>query len=69
MDNLCQVAAWDYYPGVCDQGYCYLKEIQFLLNNLSLLWPIDTKLGVWDSYNKRQLGIATQVSMVKVIVT
>jgi len=21
-------------------------EIQFLLNNFSLLWPIDTKLGV-----------------------
>jgi len=34
--------------------------------NLSL---IDTKLGVWVAYNKTQLGIATQVSVVKVKVT
>ena len=38
----------------------------------SLLWPIDTKLGVWVAYIyfKRQLGIATQMSviMIKVIV-
>jgi hypothetical protein len=44
-------------------------EIQFLLNNLSLLWPIDAKLSVWITYNKRQLGIATQVSVIKVKVT
>jgi hypothetical protein len=37
-------------------------EIQFMLNNLSLLWPIDAKLSVWVAYIKRQLGIATQVS-------
>jgi hypothetical protein len=30
----------------------------FLLNNLSLPWPIDAKLDV--AYIKRQLGIATQ---------
>jgi len=31
----------------------------FPLNNFSLLWPIDTKLGVWVAYIKTQLGIAT----------
>jgi len=44
-------------------------EIQFLLNNLSLLLPIDTKPTVWVAYIKTQLGIATQVSVVKVKVT
>jgi len=44
-------------------------EIQFLLNNFSLLWPIDTKLAVWVAYIKMQLGIATQVSVRKVKVT
>jgi len=44
-------------------------EIQFPLNNFSLLWPIDTKLGVWIAYIKTQLGIATQVSVIKVKVT
>jgi len=34
-----------------------------------LLWPIDTKLSVWVAYIKRQLGIATQVSVIKVKVT
>jgi len=41
----------------------------FPLNNLSLLWPIDTKLAVWVAYIKTQLGIATQVSVIKVKVT
>ena len=41
----------------------------FLLNNFSLLWPIDIKLAVWVAYIKRQLGIATQVSVIKVKVT
>jgi len=41
----------------------------FRLKNLSLLWPIDTKLAVWVAYIKRQLGIATQVSVIKVEVT
>jgi len=42
-----------------------------LLNNFSLLWPIDIKRAVWVAYIKTQLGIATQVSVinVKVIVT
>jgi len=31
-----------------------------------LLWPIDTKLAVWVAYIKMQLGIATQVSVIKV---
>jgi hypothetical protein len=44
-------------------------EIRFLLNNLSLLWPIDSKLDIWVAYIKRQLGIATQVSVIKVKVT
>jgi len=41
----------------------------FPLNNLSLLWPFDTKLAVWGAYIKTQLGIATQVSVIKVKVT
>ena len=41
-------------------------EIQFPLNNFSLLLPIDTKLGVWVAYIKTQLGIATRVSVIKV---
>jgi len=44
-------------------------EIQFLRNNLSLLWPIDTKLCVWVAYIKAQLGIATHVFVIKVKVT
>jgi len=42
------------------------KEIQFPLNNFSLLWPIDTELDVWVAYIKTKLGIATQVSVIKV---
>ena len=41
----------------------------FPFNNFSLLWPIDTKLAVWVAYIKRQLGIATQVYVIKVKVT
>jgi len=41
----------------------------FLLNILCLLWLINIKLGVWVAYVKRQLGIATQVSVIKVKVT
>jgi hypothetical protein len=41
-------------------------EIQFSLNNLSLLWPIDGKLGILIAYIQRQLGVATQVPVVKV---
>jgi len=44
-------------------------EIQFALNNFSLLWPIDTKHGLWVAYIKTQLGIATQVYVIKVKVT
>ena len=47
---------------------CWNKSI-YPLNNFSLLWPIDTKLAVWVAYTKRQLGIATQVSVIKVKVT
>jgi len=41
----------------------------FPLNNFSLLWPIDTKLGVKLAYIKRQLGVATLVTVIKVKVT
>jgi len=41
----------------------------FPINNFSLLLPIDTKLAVWVAYITRQLGMATQVSVIKVIVT
>jgi len=34
-----------------------------------LLWPIDTKLAVWVAYIKTQLGIASQVYLIKVTVT
>jgi len=44
-------------------------EIQFPLNSFSLLWLIDTKLAVWVAYIKTQLGIATQVYVIKVKVT
>jgi len=44
-------------------------KLRFPLNNFSLLWPIDIKLAVWVAYIKRQLGIATQVSVIKVKVT
>jgi len=44
-------------------------KLRFPLNNFSLLWPIDTKLAVWVAYIKRQLVIATQVSVIKVKVT
>jgi hypothetical protein len=44
-------------------------EIQFLLNSLSLLWPIDSKLGAWVAYIKRQLCNATQMFVIKVKVT
>jgi len=39
------------------------------LINLSFLLPNDGRLGVWVAYIKRQLGIATQVSVIKVKVT
>jgi len=39
------------------------------LKSLSLLWPIDSKLGVWVVYVKRQLRNFTQVSLIKVKVT
>jgi len=35
----------------------------------SFLWPIDTGLAEWVAFFKRQLGIATQVSVIKVKVT
>jgi len=71
MDSLHQDTARYCYPGVCDQGQCHLLkiEIQFRLNNFILLWPFDTKHAVWVAYIKTQLGIATQVYLIKVKVT
>lgn len=44
------------------------RQLCCLLNNLSFIWSIDTKHGVWVAYIKRQFGIATQVSVIKVTV-
>jgi hypothetical protein len=64
-------STWDCYLDVCDQSQGQLLniEIQFPLNNWSLLWPIDAKLGKWVACIKKQLGIANQVSVIKVKVT
>jgi len=43
-------------------------KLRFPLNNFSLLLLIHTKLAVWVVI-KTQLGIATQVSVIKVKVT
>ena len=37
-----------------------------MLNTLTLLWHIDTKLAVWVAYIKTKLGIATQVFVIQV---
>jgi len=50
-------------------GWRAVVNFWFMLNNFCLLWSIDTKLAVWVAYIKRQLGIATQVSVIKVKVT
>ncbi len=34
-----------------------------------MLWPIDSELVVWVAYIKRQLEIATQMSVIEVNVT
>jgi hypothetical protein len=36
---------------------------------MSLLWPIESKFGVWVAYINMQLGIAIQKSVIKVIIT
>ena len=59
-------------PGNCNAevgGGRACINFWFPRNNLSLRWPIDTKLAVWVAYIKRQLGIATQVFVIKVKVT
>jgi len=60
------------YPGVYDQDSRSLfQKIEnlFPLNNFSLLWLIGTQQYVWVAYVQMQLGIATQVSVIKVKVT
>jgi hypothetical protein len=47
----------------------FSSEIQFLLNNLNLLRPIDTKRGVWVDYIKTLLCIITRVTVIKINVT
>jgi len=53
--------------------YCYffnqVFNFWFPLNNFSLLWPIDTKHAVLVAYIMGQLGIANQMSVIKVKVT
>ena len=49
-------------------GYAGVN-IRFPDDNLKLLWPIDNKLGVWVTDVKSQLGISTQMSVIKVKVT
>jgi len=44
-------------------------KLWFPLNNFSLREPIDTKLALWVAYIKTQLGIAIQVSVIKVNVS
>jgi hypothetical protein len=39
------------------------------IGNILPLLSIDSKLGVWVAYTKRQLRIATQMSVIKVKVT
>jgi len=56
-------------PGYCNAevgGGRVVVNFWFPLNNFSLLWFIDTKLAVWVAYIKRQLGMATQVSVINV---
>jgi hypothetical protein len=57
------------YLGSKTRSLLLKLEIHFLLNNLSLIWPFDAKHGVWVAYIKRQHGIATQVSVIKVKIT
>ena len=54
-------------------GYCNAKvgvqagvNFRFPDDNLRFLWPIDTKLGVWITFVKRQL---TQVSVFMIKIT
>jgi hypothetical protein len=44
----------------------FRRQLWFPLNNLSLVWPFDPKLGVWAACIKRQLGIVNQVSVIKI---
>ena len=63
---------WKRKPGYCNAevgGGRAGVSFCFRLNNFNLLWPIDNKLAVWVAYIKRQLGIATKVSVIKVKVT
>jgi len=51
------------------RAYPKWRQTEDSAQYFSLLWPIDTKLAVWVAYIKRQLGSATQVSVIKVKVT
>jgi len=42
---------------------------KFGVNRTKQTWPVDTKLAVLVAYIKMQLGIASQVSVIKVTVT
>jgi hypothetical protein len=43
------IEAWDLPRCLWSRSLLLKIEMQFPLNNLSLLWPIDTKLGVWKA--------------------
>ena len=58
-----------YWIGEGREGGLILNGIKLSLCSKSLLLPIDTKLAVWVAYIKRQFGIATQVSVIKIKVT
>jgi len=44
-------------------------NFRFPLNNLRLLWPVDTKPGVLVAYIKRRLGTDTLMYVIMVKVT
>jgi len=71
MGSLYQETAWDCYPGVCDesQGHCYEKwKFSFRIIPLVCFGLLTPNL-VWVAYINTQLGIATQVYVIKVKVT
>jgi len=51
------------------RAYPKWRQTEVSAHNFSLLWHINTKLAVWVAYIKTQLGIATQVFVIKVKVS
>jgi len=63
--------SWLYYNAKVGERACVQVGVNFWFpdDSLSLLGPIDTKLGMWVADIQRQLRIATNVSMIKVKTT